>query len=31
MFVRICAVIGLCLFWVGAWWLGSVVIELTRR
>jgi hypothetical protein len=26
-FLRICALIGLGMLWVGAWWLGSVVVE----
>lgn len=30
-FLRICALIGLAMLWLGAWWLGSVVIELLRR
>lgn len=24
-FLRICAIIGLCMLWVAAWWLGSIV------
>jgi len=29
--LRVCAIVGISMAWVGGWWLGSVVIEAWLR